>query len=167
MSDQAQHAKVAKIKGPVPHIRWMIRRDLPEVLNIEGDYFGDWTEEDFLAVLRARNCIGMVADENQSYDCPVIGFMIYELCKTKLHILKLAVDMKHRRRGVGRMMIEKLKGKLSTHRRSRMDIIVCEYDLGVHLFLKANGFVAEEILRGHFDDLDGYQMVYRLPREQT
>ena len=69
-------------------IRWMIRRDMPEVLRIENDSFEfNWTEEDFLACLRQRNCIGMVAE----YDGRVVGFMIYELHKTRLHILNFAV----------------------------------------------------------------------------
>ena len=44
------------------HIRWMIRRDMPEVLQTEQESFEhSWTEEDFLRCLRQRNCIGMVA----------------------------------------------------------------------------------------------------------
>ena len=69
-------------------IRWMIRRDMPEVLKIEHESFEfNWTEEDFLACLRQRNCIGMVAE----HDNRVVGFMIYELHKTRLHILNFAV----------------------------------------------------------------------------
>ena len=43
------------------HIRWMIRRDMPGVLEIEKLSFEyPWTEEDFIRCLRRRNCIGMV-----------------------------------------------------------------------------------------------------------
>jgi len=43
------------------HIRWMIRRDMPEVLDIEsGSFEFPWSEEDFIRCLRQRNCIGMV-----------------------------------------------------------------------------------------------------------
>ena len=70
------------------HIRWMIRRDMPEVLQTEQESFEfAWTEEDFLRCLRQRNCIGMVAEQGEK----VVGFMIYELHKTKLHILNFAV----------------------------------------------------------------------------
>ena len=68
------------------HIRWMIRRDMQEVLQAEQQCFDQsWTEEDFLRCLRQRNCIGMVAEAGDK----VIGFMIYELHKNKLHILNL------------------------------------------------------------------------------
>src|SRR5213078_3611073 len=70
------------------HIRWMIRRDMPEVLQAEQESFEyAWTEEDFLKCLRQRNCIGMVAEHTEK----VVGFMIYELHKSKLHILNFAV----------------------------------------------------------------------------
>ena len=36
------------------HIRWMIRRDMPEVLQTEQESFEyAWTEEDFLRCLRS------------------------------------------------------------------------------------------------------------------
>ena len=58
------------------HVRWMIRRDMPEVLTIEQEAFEfPWSEEDFTRCLRQRNCIGMVAEMADS----VVAFMIYEL----------------------------------------------------------------------------------------
>ena len=76
------------------HIRWMIRRDMPEVLHTEQESFEyAWTEEDFLKCLRQRNCIGMVAEHGEK----VVGFMIYELHKSKLHVLNFAVHPDFRR----------------------------------------------------------------------
>src|SRR5271168_1726673 len=76
------------------HIRWMIRRDMPEVLAIEHASFEfPWCEEEFLRVLRQRNCIGMVAE----YGERVVGFMIYELHKNKLHVLDFATHPEFRR----------------------------------------------------------------------
>src|ERR671912_367951 len=82
--------------APMPvHIRWMIRRDMPEVLAIEEQSFEfPWSEEDFIRCLRQRNCIGMVAEHNER----VVGFMIYELHKTRLHVLNFAVNASYRRR---------------------------------------------------------------------
>src|SRR5882724_3036751 len=96
------------------HIRWMIRRDMPEVLEIERASFEfPWFEEDFIRCLRQRNCIGMVAEHAEH----VVGFMIYELHKTRLHILNFAVSASLRHRSIGTQMIEKLVGKLSSQRR--------------------------------------------------
>ena len=96
------------------HIRWMIRRDMPEVLAAElASFEYAWTEDDFLRCLRQRNCIGMVAETDEH----VIGFMIYELHRSRLHILNFAVHPDVRRAGIGRQMLAKLVNKLSTHRR--------------------------------------------------
>src|ERR687888_2090413 len=101
------------------HIRWMIRRDMPEVLQTEQESFEfSWTEEDFLRCLRQRNCIGMVAEQGER----VVGFMIYELHKNKLHILNFAVHPAYRRYGVGAQMVAKLISKLSSHRRTRITL---------------------------------------------
>ena len=87
------------------HIRWMIRRDMPDVLQIESQAFEfPWTEEDFIRCLRQRNCIGMVAEHEDQ----VVGFMIYELHKNQLHILNFAVCSEFRRLSVGAQMVGKL-----------------------------------------------------------
>ena len=70
-------------------IRWMIRRDMAEVLATETEGFEfPWLEEDFIRCLRQRNCIGMVAE----YDDRVVGFMIYELHKNRIHPGRLTQD---------------------------------------------------------------------------
>jgi ribosomal-protein-alanine N-acetyltransferase len=143
------------------HIRWMIRRDMPEVLQTEADSFEfAWTEEDFLRCLRQRNCIGMVAEQNEK----VIGFMIYELHKVKLHILNFAVHPQFRRLGVGAQMVGKLVGKLSSHRRTRITLEVRETNLPAQLFFRSLGFKAVRVLRGFYADSgeDAFLMQYRL-----
>jgi len=142
------------------HIRWMIRRDMPEVLDIEQRSFEfPWTEEDFVRCLRQRNCIGMVAEHDER----VVGFMIYELHKTRLHILNFAVAAEFRRRGVGTQMAEKLIGKLSGGRRTRIMLEVRETNLAAQLFFRAGGFRAVSVLRGYYDDTpeDAYLMQFR------
>ncbi len=143
------------------HIRWMIRRDMPEVLNIEqGSFEFPWSEEDFIRCLRQRNCIGMVAE----HDNRVVGFMIYELHKNQLHILNFAVRPDCRRRGVGRRMGDKLIGKLSQQRRSRIVLEVRETNLAAQIFFRRLGFRATSVLRDFYDDTteDAYVMHYRL-----
>jgi ribosomal-protein-alanine N-acetyltransferase len=143
------------------HIRWMIRRDMPEVLQTEQESFEyAWTEEDFLRCLRQRNCIGMVAEQGEK----VVGFMIYELHKAKLHILNFAVHPSCRRGGVGAQMVAKLISKLSSHRRTRITLEVRETNLAAQLFFRAQGFKAVRVLRGFYEDSgeDAFLMQYRL-----
>jgi ribosomal-protein-alanine N-acetyltransferase len=142
------------------HIRWMIRRDMPEVLDIERNSFEfPWFEEDFIRCLRQRNCIGMVAEHGER----VVGFMIYELHKTRLHILNFAVAAEYRRRGVGQQMIEKLIAKLSSQRRTRITLEVRETNLPAQLFFKSAEFRAVTVLRAYYEDSpeDAYLMQFR------
>ena len=143
------------------HIRWMIRRDMPEVLAAEEASFEfPWSEDDFIRCLRQRNCIGMVAEQQER----VVGFMIYELHKNRLHILNFAVHPDFCRRGVGGQMVRKLVSKLSPQRRSRIMLEVRETNLAAQLFFKQLGFRAISLLREFYEDTpeDAYLMQFRL-----
>jgi ribosomal-protein-alanine N-acetyltransferase len=156
-SDQKQEVRV--------HIRWMIRRDMPEVIAIEDESFEfPWLEEDFVRCLRQRNCIGMVAEHEDR----VVGFMIYELHNTRIHVLNFAVASDYRRRGVGSQMVAKLITKLSAQRRSRIVLEVRETNLAAQLFFRENGFRAVSVLRAFYDDTpeDAYLMQYRYRAEK-
>lgn len=146
------------------HIRWMIRRDMPSVLAIEEASFEfPWSEEEFIRCLRQRNCIGMVAE----HDDEVVGFMIYELHKNRLHLLNFAVDPEFRRTTVGCSMINKLISKLSADRRNRIMLEVRETNLDAQLFFKQLGFRAISVLRDYYEDTteDAYLMQYRYQQE--
>ena len=133
------------------HIRWMIRRDMPEVLEIENRSLEfPLSEDDFVRCLRQRNRIGMVAD----VDDRVVGLMIYELHKNQLHILNFAVHPDFRRRGVGGQMIGKLIGKLSYQRRNRILLEIRETNLDAQLFFREVGFKAVSVLRDFYDNID-------------
>lgn len=149
-----------------PYLRWMIRRDIPAVLAIEqASFTPHWDEEDFIHCLRQRNCIGMVAEVREQ----VAGYMIYELHKNRLHVLNFAVDPPHRRRGVGRAMIQKLFNKLSPLRRTSIVLDVRETNLEAQKFYRACGFLATAVLRGHYIDTgeDAYRMRLKLGSQKT
>ncbi|MFO0941070.1 MAG: ribosomal protein S18-alanine N-acetyltransferase [Pirellulales bacterium] len=117
-------------------------------------------EEEFICCLRQRNCIGMVAEMNDE----VVGFMIYELHKNRLHLLNFAVNPNLRRSGIGSAMMDKLAGKLSSDRRNRIVLEVRETNLDAQLFFKKLGFRAISVLRDFYEDTteDAYLMQFRL-----
>jgi ribosomal-protein-alanine N-acetyltransferase len=144
----------------------MIRRDMPEVLHAEQESFEyAWTEEDFLRCLRQRNCIGMVAEQGER----VVGFMIYELHKNKLHILNFAVHPSYRRCGVGTQMVSKLVSKLSSHRRTRITLEVRESNLTAQVFYRSQEFKAVRVLRTFYEDSgeDAYLLQYKLASDTS
>lgn len=162
----------ASSRQPIPqqrirvHIRWMIRRDMLEVLDIERESFEfPWFEEDFIRCLRQRNCIGMVAEHGDR----VVGFMIYELHKTRLHILNFAVANDFRQRDVGRQMADKLISKLSGQRRTQISLEVRETNLPAQLFFKQLGFKATTVLRSYYEDSpeDAYLMQFEHIAEES
>lgn len=147
------------------HIRWMIRRDMGDVLRIERDNFEfPWIDEDFIRCLRQRNCIGMIAE----YEDRVVGFMIYELHHSRIHLLNFAVSPAYQRRGVGSQMLAKLAAKLTSQRRSRILLEIRETNLAAQLFFRENGFRAISVLHQYYEDTpeDAYLMQYRYRAEK-
>jgi [ribosomal protein S18]-alanine N-acetyltransferase len=141
-----------------PHIRWMIRRDMSEVLAIENTSFDNpWTEEEFIAALRQRNCIGKVVEWEEE----VVGFMLYELYKRSLRPISLAVRADFRLLGFGEALVMSLHGKLSIARRRRIRTVIHETNLQGAQFFSACGFDAQCMVPQPFEGTDdnGISMV--------
>lgn len=146
------------------HIRWMIRRDMADVLRIERAAFEfPWREDDFIRCLRQRNCIGFVATIGDD----VVGFMVYELQKKSLHVLNFAVDPDYRGVRVGSQMVEKLVGRLTPHKWNRITLDVRETNLPAQKFFASHGFRAVKVLRDYYDDADedAYLFEFRHPAD--
>lgn len=150
-----------------PQVRWLIRRDMDEVLEIENrSYQYPWAELDFLARLRQSNCIGTVYESGNGL---IHGFMIYELHQSTLRVLNLAVAPEVRRTGVGRTMICRLIDKLSQQRRRFIEIEVRETNLQAQLFFASAGFRAVKVIRKQFTDTneDAFLFRYSIAADET
>jgi [ribosomal protein S18]-alanine N-acetyltransferase len=122
-------------------IRWLIKRDMPEVLEIENRSFSEpCPEKEFLRLLRQASVIGVVA-EPKTFGA-IYGFMIYELHKQKLNLLNFAVAPEVRGTGVGRAMVERLIDKLSQQRRRWITLEAYEENLTAQKFFSSCGFKA-------------------------
>jgi len=144
-------------------IRWMIRRDMPQVLAIERRvYLDPWTERDFIAAIQQQDHIGMVAEIGE---LPA-GFMVYAMRKKHIEIVNLAVDPAYQRQGIGSRMVARIIGKPSRNRRE-IQANVRERNLAAQLFLREIGFRAERIIPGdcYGWDEDAYEMVCRLQQD--
>lgn len=147
------------------HVRWMVRRDFPAVLEIENNCFEfPWREDDFFRCLQQRNCIGMVAE----YEKRVVGFMIYEVPKNRIRLLNIATAPEFQRQGVARQMIAKLVGKLDRQGRNRIISEVRETNLPALVFFRSLGFRAVVVLKNYYEKMneDAYVLQYRLPEEE-
>lgn len=160
ISMESTYPQIAPIQSAA-HVRWMIRRDMLEVMTIENlSYERPWSEEDFLDVLRQRNVIGLVAEHGEK----VVGLMVYELMKPRIELANIAVHPSWRRTGIAAKMIARMVNTLNPVRRNRISANVRETNLAAQLFFKAQGFRAVKVKRGFYDDTheDAIRMVYRL-----
>ncbi len=141
------------------HLRWLIRRDMPSVLEIENNSFEfPWSHLEFVRFLRTPGNIGMVAE----IDDEVVGYMVYELRRREIELLSFAVHPKYRQNGIGRTLIERLIYKLDFAHRERIIAEVREKNLQAQLFLRGMGFLCTQVLRDHYEDSteDAYLMEY-------
>jgi len=145
------------------HVRWMIRRDMAEVMRIESDSFDSpWNGDDFMKMLRHRNVIGMIAEHADE----IVGYSVHVLGDRHIDIANLAVRGDCRRTGIGRTIVSRLCAKMTT-RRPKIMADVREGSLAAQLFFRSMGFVATQIVRDRFDDgQDAYRMVRRMQDRQ-
>jgi [ribosomal protein S18]-alanine N-acetyltransferase len=152
-------------KQPKLFVRWVIDRDLSEILGIEHESFEfPWREEEFIGRLERRNCIGIVAEANEH----VAGYMIYERNEGRIDLLNLAVDSKVRRTGVGKELMTQLIAKLSPSRHSRLLVSIRDSNLSAHLFFKSLGFRCVQVRHDCYENTadDAYDFVYDVQRQE-
>lgn len=153
--------------GVIAHnIRFMITKDHEQVLAIEAESFQrPWSDQDLANAMRHRHTFGLVVEDHNNV---ILGYIIYELHPNRFHILNLAVHLDKMRQGIGCLLINRLKSKLSNNkhsysRRNSITVDVSDANLKAHLFFKSLGFIATAVIKEAFKDCadDAYHMVYR------
>ena len=148
------------------HVRWMVRRDFPQVLAIEQECFEfPWTEAEFLQCLQQRNCLGMVAE----YEECIVGFVIYETSKNRIFITNVATAPELQRHGIARKMVQKLVTKMIYQQRHKIAIEIRETNLPALLCFRTLGFRVAMVRKNFYEDRseDAYVLQYRLGKELT
>jgi [ribosomal protein S18]-alanine N-acetyltransferase len=134
------------------HIRWMIRRDLDQVLAIERECFSDpWTGADFLSFLRMRSCIGYVAELNDT----ILGYALVTNHELATRIENIAVHPHYRRHGIGGSMMAKITTRAMARPTAGprpVRVTLRESNLRGQLFFRSCGLKAVGIIRGAYPD---------------
>jgi ribosomal protein S18 acetylase RimI-like enzyme len=141
----------------VIYVRWLIRKDMPAIneINIEASY--QLLEEDMTKMLKQRNVVGMVVE----LDEVVAGYMIYALEKGSIDLYHLVIDPVFHGQGLGTALIETLKTRLGTPQgRTAIYTTVSEYDVQAQVFFRAVKFFCVETIRGWDENGDGYLFEY-------
>jgi ribosomal-protein-alanine N-acetyltransferase len=146
-------------------IRFVIRKDMPDVMRIEnGSFEHQLSEKEILGLLAQRNTLGVVAERNGK----VVAMMIYELHPKLLNIYRIAVLPEHRRCGIASKLVSRLTSTLETQRRDAVCLDISEVNLPGQLFFAANGFRATAVINDRWEGFSeaAYVMCYKpTPKE--
>lgn len=124
--------------------RWMVRSDLPDVVDIELHCEGRLNCQDILALMAERNQVAHVAEHRVTGE--VVGWHAYTLTSSTIDLVRFGVKPSWRRHGVGSTMLAKLCERLSHQRRDRIISYVDERAVELQMFLSRRGFVARSVI---------------------
>lgn len=128
-------------------VRWMIRKDLPAAVRLDSDLSPHpWDHDEWIAALKERSCIGMVAVR----DGEVLAAMAYELRRGHVCLLKVVVNPDCSEATAA--LLERLREKISQTKRKYIECHVRETDLKLQLCLRDCWFKAVSVFRKHFSD---------------
>lgn len=141
-------------------IRWIISRDLREVVEIEKRSFPNpWSAKDFTACLKHNNSIGTVVETTSGSIC---GYMLYSLHAGYVRLINMAVAPEVRRTGIGSLMLERLKAKLNQEYRNMIVTDVSERSVEAQLLFRSQGFLAAKYMRTAYGvDTAGIRFEFR------
>ncbi|HEX7449628.1 MAG TPA: GNAT family N-acetyltransferase [Pirellulales bacterium] len=144
-------------------IRWLRRRDLPDVLAIERASFTcPWSEADFDATLRRPYCFGLAAEQCSSRWQSLCGYLLGALDGKCVHLLNVAVAPDSRRCGIGTRLVGEVIERLHSSGR-RLLVVLGERNVPAQLFYRAQGFRAVGVLRDFWNGTadDAYLLEHR------
>lgn len=97
-----------------------------------------------------------------SSSATVVGYMIYELRKNTIRLIRLAVHPTYRGRGVGRQLLDVIVTRVDQSKRYRkITVKVRETELDTQLFLQRCGWFGQTVLRQWYDnDTDAFVLFY-------
>ena len=143
-----RRSKPSPSKTPIDgHVRWMIHRDLKDVVAIDVAATGaPWSKDDYKSRLSQRNTVAMVIELPRvgRRKPVVVGSMVYQLHKQHVELERIFIKPEYQLCSFGRQLISELRSRLSRERRTRIKVTVEESNLRLLLFSQAVGFSAFE-----------------------
>ena len=132
---------------------WMTNKDLPAVLGLEKMCFPiPWNEQEFREYLDKRKIVTKIYEVKNS----LVAYSMYELYKTKIDLISIAVHPKAQRKGVGTEIIKSIISVLNPQR-NLLEASVSDTNLNMHLFLRHLGFKAKKTVRVEGQDFYLFQ----------
>ena len=135
---------------------WAVRSDLNVVIEIENEIFDDpWTLGFLHRTLRARNTITYVLKKDEV----ILGYLIYELRKKEIRIIRMAVTPSAQRVGYGQYMVDCMLERLQRQKRDKLSALVDDSNVIANDFFRKCGLTVVGVSRRYFDNgQDAYLM---------
>jgi len=147
-------------------LRGLRERDLKMVHRIErSSYPTPWSMNFFRLMANMNPELFIVA----TVDEELVGYTVGELEARRNggkvgHIMNVAVDSQHRRRGVGTMLMEELEARLYRLGATAVYLEVRESNVDAQRLYTLRGYVYLKRVEGYYGDEDGLVMTKALDR---
>ncbi len=138
--------------------RPVVPDDLEALLRIERrSHPAAWTRNQLYWFLH-RPRVTFHALTERRYPKTPIGFFVVADAPDKLYLANLAVTPAWRRRGVATFALRELEDIARMRGRPAIVLDVQESNLSAQLLYRKAGYLAVQVLRGHYGEEDGYRM---------
>ncbi|GAB4435077.1 MAG: ribosomal protein S18-alanine N-acetyltransferase [bacterium] len=130
-------------------IRIATLEDIENIAEIEKVSFpSPWSKELIREEILFPLSLNLVATINGL----IVGYVLSWLIPPEVHILNLAVDPKHRNKGVGRIIIETLFEEASKKGATKFTLEVRNGNVDAICFYQRFGFLTKGVRKGYYQD---------------
>lgn len=132
-------------------IREFKRADIKRVLEIEEESFNDPYPKNILIDIYNLGAGFLVAQRNNI----IVGYIIFWIkSENEGHIISIAVDKKHRRKGIGTKIVNTAIKILQKYNINKIKLEVRKRNKGAIKFYLNQGFKEKETLKEYYEDLE-------------
>jgi [ribosomal protein S18]-alanine N-acetyltransferase len=146
-------AQLRARQSPPVEIRRLVYPDLPQVIAIERRVFPTpWSLAMFVLELSKQSGICLAATDRRSAgEQRLVGYLICSRYDTVWHVMNVAVDVEHQRRGLASALLAKLYARVD-EKDARFTLEVRRSNqIAIHLY-EREGFRAAGVRRRYYQD---------------
>src|SRR5215467_2272990 len=130
-------------------LRPMTSADLVDVMAIERDSFlYPWSSRFFMQELEVECARAIIAEVNGE----VAGYILFWLLPDEIDIHNVAVQVKFRRRGLGRLLLRQVVARAERRSSTRVTLEVRVSNTSARKLYESMGFVITGLRRGYYSD---------------
>jgi [ribosomal protein S18]-alanine N-acetyltransferase len=134
-------------------VRKLALRDLNAIEQIEREsYPTPWSRSMFAGELAKPSSVSIGAYEGESEGSELVGYLVVSRYVDAWHVMNVAVTPEYRRRGIARLLLERLFELTASDERRGYTLEVRVSNEGAIKLYQGLGFVARGVRRGYYTD---------------